>query len=157
MKLSEVEFKAKDFLDYELKDGYGDGGGIPHEHYTLEDYLEEIAEDEDDYDELVETDIYEINNILVIESGIAPIPYNFEKERQQFACMIAGYIGAFSNGEIDSIAVYQECIDYGNNYDFEIYKEEDNGKYVIDTEVVREDAIAFAKEKVEELMENMER
>lgn len=51
MKLSEIELKAKDFLNYELEDGYGDGGGISHPHYTLEEYLWDIAGNKEDSEE----------------------------------------------------------------------------------------------------------
>lgn len=147
MRLSELTLKAKDFLDYELQDGYGDEGGIPHDHYTLEEYLGEISEDETDYEDLLDLDMYELNKILVTESCIAPIPYNFEKERKDFACMIAYYY-AQEQHTSDSFATMSEFVKYADSYDFKIDEWEFNntGKYVLDAEDARFAAQSFAKE-----------
>ena len=141
MKSSEITLTGRDLLNYELHDGYGEEGGISHEHYTLKEYLKDIAYDEEDYKEWLDADIYRINNTLVLESGIAPIPYNFERERQQLACFATYYVGVLAAGRDVSVPV-SECIEWANQYDFEV--NEVDGAYVVDMEAAKEDAKAFS-------------
>lgn len=99
MCLSRIMFTAKDFLNQELKDGYGESGGIPYQGYTLDDYLHEISNSEEEYQEYLKMDMHDINNMLVIESGIEAIPYRLERERMQQACLTAYYVGLLDREE----------------------------------------------------------
>lgn len=145
MRLSTINFKAKDFLDTKLKDGYGDFGGIPYDGYTLDEYLHDIAKDDNDYEELKETDIYDINTILVIESGIQAIDYNYEEERAMLACMAAFYVKEFNPDAWDTMLLFRKCLDWANSHDLEMENDDGLFPYLINTEVTREEAIEFAK------------
>ena len=78
----------------------------------------------------------------MIQSGIEPVPYNLEKEREQFACMIAFY--ANEQGAPDFLSVFSKCVDMANAHDFEL----EDDKMVIDTEEAMIAAKNYAKEIV---------
>ncbi len=162
MKSSEMNI-AKYWFNTELHDGYGSAGGTGSAHETLLDHLLETEDSRDygiDHDieheeefikALGEMEMYEVNNSLV-DCGIAPILYDFEKERKQFATMIAVYVGEMSAGHNlynDSIALMQEIIDFADFHDFDIIEED--GRYVINPDTERDVAWKFASEMVEKL------
>lgn len=70
------------------------------------------------------------------------------KERQMFACLIAFHIGALSEGWLDGLDIIDECISIAYSYDFEM-ECEDDGEYLIVTEIAREAAEKMAAEIVE--------
>ena len=157
MRVSELELKAKDFLDYELHDGYGNAGGTSSAHETVGDFIEDNVGiecgfwiDTDvykrlTYEEALELDMYQLNTNLV-ELGIEPVPYNFEHERQCLACLIAFYVGERTNG-FDSMAVMDACIKKAACHDFKLDDDElKRGNYFIDSQHTRDSAIDYADE-----------
>lgn len=62
--------RAKDFLNYELKDDDTEYGGISFEGETLQDFLDEV-----DIDRLNENTAMRYINAALKECGIEPIPY----------------------------------------------------------------------------------
>lgn len=156
MWLNELTFAAKDFLNQELKDGYGESGGISYQGYTLDDYLHEISNNEEEYQEYLKMDMYDINNMLVTESGIAAIPYRFERERIQQACLTAYYVGLLDEEQgigMDSIVVMQKCIDWANNLNFQMEYDDKLDSFVIDSDWARNVAIHYAKTIIKEYSE----
>lgn len=132
MKLSNIELKARGFLNSELTDGPGETGGISYLGYTLKDYIQDIAEDDKDYERLLDTNIFVINSLL-IDSGIEPV--SFERARYRFACMIAFYIGEESGGKLDALDVIEECLRIARSHDFDLNDEAlTSGLYIIDKE-----------------------
>jgi hypothetical protein len=143
---------AAEFLDYELQDDYTPSGGISHQGETLEEFLQDICEEDED---ITEMPIREVNQALT-ETGILPVPYHYENERSQYACMIAVYAAGvcqeYPEAYVDELPSLQKCIDLANSYDFPMIKDDWNGKdrWVIDTEAARYDAEKLARIVCEE-------
>ncbi len=137
MRYSDTVRLGSDYLNYELKDGYGDFGGVPRRGYTLEDYLREISDDEEDFQYWAGKEIWEINYSLVVESGIAPIPWNLEEERRQLACIAAFYAGSVEYAPNRNPKAF---IEWADQYDFKMLD-----RNHVDMEEAKKDAMAFAK------------
>lgn len=160
MRSSEMN-TAKYWLNTELRNGYG-LGSTDFTYKTLWDFLYETqdtsefesAEDFDNYIEQME--MCDVNDILV-DSGIAPVLYNFERERKHLAVLIGVYIGELSvnrNLYNDSISLMDVVTNYADTVDLDIIEENDH--YVIDTEAMREIAKEYAVHMVEHLNEKKE-
>ncbi|MCR5201893.1 MAG: hypothetical protein K6D02_02190 [Lachnospiraceae bacterium] len=63
--------KVKDILNFELQDDENEYGGIPYANYTVNDYIHDIASDENDVNRIKSLSIVEFNDILTkTDSGI---------------------------------------------------------------------------------------
>jgi hypothetical protein len=159
--------KVKEFLNYQLSDDNTAEGGIGKSVYTLDDYVSEIAGYNDDdgeevtYEDLLNFVIKDINPFLK-DSGILPVEMPLVRERKQYACMIAYYIGYYAHMdpkdyphslsieqfhksfyEPDSLPVMDLCVSLAESYDFKMIYE--NNQWVIDTEFARSEAENFAQ------------
>lgn len=63
---------AEFYLNYKLEDGKGEIGGIPHLDYTLDEYLHDIAGNDEEYRDSLRWSLAKVNQTLE-NSGIAPI------------------------------------------------------------------------------------
>jgi len=100
-----------DILEFPLKDDASQTGGIPHNEYTLEEYLRESLYDGNDnlYNEKVskilnQNDLHDLNQQLK-QSGIKPIPVRSKIEYEESPFTIDGLIleDDFSNTNIIEI------------------------------------------------------
>lgn len=74
----------------------------------------------------------------------------FEQERLTFMCMVAFYFGEINTeADSDSIKNLNVIRDFAMSYDFPVI--ENDGDYVIDTEIARDDASTFAKKHLKEI------
>ena len=144
MKASELT-KAKYYLNTELKDDATEYGGIAYRGETLKEFICDAYElnDTTGIDEL---EMSEVNDKL-ISCGIEPIDYQLTNERRQFAVMIGIYFGEQSDD--DRLVTISKIVNFANTYDFEM--ENDDGEWVINTELARDVAMKFAKELAEEV------
>ncbi len=138
MKASELT-KAKYYFNTVLKDDGTECGGTAHSGETLFEFLEDR-----DISRIGDADMGDVNYDL-IACGIEPIDYQLTNERRQFAVMIGIYFGEQSDD--DRLVTISKIVDFANTYDFEM--ENDDGKWVINTELARDVAMKFAKELAE--------
>ena len=147
MKASELT-KAKYYFNTVLKDDGTECGGTAHLGETLFEFLEDRNDEFGIYDvsKIGDADMDDVNYDL-ISCGIEPIDYQLTNERRQFAVMIGVYFGEQSDD--DRLATISKIVDFANTYDFEM--ENDDGEWVINTELARDVAMKFAKELAKEV------
>ena len=141
MKASELT-KAKYYLDEVLRDDETYEGGISYDGETLRDFLEtadcEIELGVDDIGDIEMSDV----NPMLIHCGIKPIDYTLKRERETFIAMLGVYYGE-NEHHSDSLNRITQLVNFARSYDFEMCEED--GYWVIDTELAREAAYEFAR------------
>ena len=87
-----------------------------------------------------------LSDVLIDEGNM------FEREREQFACLIACYIGRLSDGSLDFFSIMEKCIRFAKHYDFDIEDpinpEDPEEEILLDADAAREAAYKFAEETV---------
>ena len=85
-----------------------------------------------------------LSDVLVDEGGM------FERERKQFACLIAFYVGNLSGGDLDYFTIMEKCIRIAEHYDFYIEEpfnpDDPEEEILLDASAAKNAAYGFAEE-----------